>query len=190
MASKKKVIKKADKKKPVAKKKAPAKKATKAVAKKKTVTKKRVVAIKGRASKKPARTAKRTVTKRARPTKVVAVVVENDEGRKLANMIAAAALEKKATEVVVLDVRRNAPSVGYDYIVIATGDSQPQLSAMSEAVRLHGKTINRRPLIEESPEWVLMNFDDVMVHFFTPEKRQLYDLDGLWSDVPRHEVRA
>ncbi len=199
MASKKKITKKAPAKKPV--KKAPAKKsapkkATAAKTAKKTVVKKRVTAIKGRPSKKPVRLARRPVgkVKRARPVKAVAapapVPEVLDEGRKFANLIAAAVLEKKALDVVVLDVRRNAPSVGYDYIVIGTGDSQPQLTAMADVVREKTKPLGRRAHVEESPEWVLMNFDDVMVHLFTPEKRSLYDLDGLWSDVPRFEVRA
>ena len=198
MAKPKKITKKSPAKKPV--KKAPAKKSAKTAStktKKKIVVKgKKTVAIKGRASKKPARTAKRTIgTKRARITKTTRNVnlkplAENDAGRKFADSLGSAILDKKGTDVAILDVRRNAANVGYDYILLATGDSQPQLSAMEEAVRTKAKAENRKALVEESPEWVLMNFDDVVVHFFTPEKRSLYDLDGLWSDVPRFEVKA
>jgi ribosome-associated protein len=117
------------------------------------------------------------------------VVLENKEGLALAQTIAGIALDKKALQVTILDVRQRASSVGYDYVVIASGDSDRQLWAISEAVREVVKPTGRRPSsVEASPDWVLLNYDDVVAHLFTVEKRDIYDLEGLWTDAPRVEV--
>jgi len=116
-------------------------------------------------------------------------VLENKEGLALAQTIAKIALDKKALQVTILDVRQRASSVGYDYVVIASGDSDRQLWAISEAVREVVKPTGRRPSsVESSPDWVLLNYDDVVAHLFTAEKRDIYDLEGLWTDAPRVEV--
>lgn len=114
---------------------------------------------------------------------------ENKEGLALAVAAAKATLDKKAEDVVVLDVRARGASVGYDYLVLASGDNDRLLEALADAVEVAGKALSRKPTsIERSPDWVLVNFDDVIVHLFTPDKRGLYDLEGFWSDAPRLRV--
>ncbi len=178
-------VKKAVKKAPA--KKAPAKKAaaaSTAVPRKRATVGRKAAPLKS----------KRPSTKAAAPKKrVLAVsrssVPENREALALAHAIATVALDKKATDVVILDVRARGASVGYDYLVLASGDSDVQLDAIKNGVADAVGATQRKPSsVESAPDWVLVNFDDVVAHFFTPEKRQMYDLEGLWSDAERIAV--
>ncbi len=197
MAAKKKITKASAKKKPVAKKKSPAKKSSQTkkaapkkaaarsasapAARKKTLTR----AKPPLKSRRPAVRAKRPAAKKkiAAPA---AKVAENAAALTLARTIAHLALEKKALDVVVIDTRVKGSQVGYDYVVIASGDSDRQLDAIANSVddtlRAQGK---KATSIESSPDWVLVNYDDVVAHFFTPDKRGAYDLEGMWHDAPR-----
>ncbi|MCA2979419.1 MAG: ribosome silencing factor [Myxococcaceae bacterium] len=122
--------------------------------------------------------------KRAAPKRAARVV--NPEGLELARAVAAVALDKKADDVVLLDLTHKAGAVGYDYLVIATGGSDAQLEALKSGVEALLEARGRRPSsVEPSPDWVCLNLDDVVVHFFTPDKREMYDLEGLWSDAQR-----
>lgn len=193
MAAKKKTTrnKPEPKKKPVAKKAASRKPASKKAPARKPVAKKST-------AKKPARKiaprkARRAPVKRPaakkRSTGKVAARVPNPEGLELARAVADVALDKKAEDVIVLDLTHKAGAVGYDYLVIATGDSDVQLDAMKNGVEELLKARTRKPSsVEPSPDWVCLNLDDVVVHFFTPDKRQMYDLEGLWSDAQRLPV--
>ena len=113
----------------------------------------------------------------------------SEGARKLAIDIAAAALEKKAVGLEILDV---AGRVDYaDFLVLMSGRSDRQVSALAdgidEALRLRG----RRPLnIEgkESSRWILMDYGDVIVHVFLEDVRSQYDLEGLWEDARRLPV--
>jgi ribosome-associated protein len=137
-------------------------------------------------SKRPAVRAKRPAKKPGHAAAATLQVKENREGLALARAIAFAALEKKALDVVVIDTRARGPLVGYDYVVLASGESDRQLDAIAQAVEDQAALQGRKPTgVESSPDWVLCNFDDVVAHFFTPDKRGTYDLEGLWSDAPR-----
>lgn len=193
MAAKKKTTrnKPEPKKKPVAKKAASRKPASKKAPARKPVAKKST-------AKKPTRKiaprkARRAPVKRPaakkRSTGKVAARVPNPEGLELARAVANVALDKKGEDVIVLDLTHKAGAVGYDYLVIATGDSDVQLDAMKNGVEELLKARTRKPSsVEPSPDWVCLNLDDVVVHFFTPDKRQMYDLEGLWSDAQRLPV--
>lgn len=192
------------KKKPVAKK-TPAKKvAAKKAPAKKVVAKKSAAPAKKAAAKKPAgkkaparkaqRVAKRPALKRAAaPKKKVVKAAPKSkapaapEALALAREIAAVANDKKAQEVLIIDTRERASSVGYDYLVIASGDSDRQLAAIQEGVddllKPRGK---RAASVEASPDWLCVTYDDgVIAHFFTPDRREQMDLEGLWSSAPR-----
>ena len=102
-----------------------------------------------------------------------------------ARQYAEAALERKAGDVVALDVS-NLTSFT-DAFVIASGTSDRHVKAVADAVveRAHG--LGRKPLgVEgyETGEWVLIDLDDVIVHVFRGEKREHYDLERLWADAP------
>ena len=102
---------------------------------------------------------------------------------------ARAALEKKAEEVVVLDLRGVS---GYtDFLVIGSGNSDRQLEAIADNVEKELTTHGHRVIGSEGQRggrWVLLDFGDVVVHVFHAEERAHYDLEGLWADAPRIEV--
>jgi|Deesub1362B_J571_1020462.scaffolds.fasta_scaffold18717_2 ribosome-associated protein len=96
------------------------------------------------------------------------------------------ARSRRATDLVVLDLRN---LVTYtDYFVICTGRSDRQVRAIAEHLEaeLRGKKIRPRSVEGMTTgRWVLMDFDDVVVHIFQREVREFYDLEGLWADAPR-----
>jgi ribosome-associated protein len=194
MAAKKKITKTSAKKKPVAKKKSPAKKSApkKAAARTSAPASRKKTTTRAKPPLKTRRPAVRA--KRPAPKKKVAAagpkVAENAAALELARTIAHLALEKKALDVVVIDTRVKGSQVGYDYVVIASGESDRQLDAIANSVddtlRAKGK---KTTSIESSPDWVLVNYDDVVAHFFTPDKRGAYDLEGMWHDAPRVALR-
>lgn len=98
--------------------------------------------------------------------------------------LVAAALERKAEDVVALDVQ--GVSSFADTFVIATGRSDRQVRAIAEAIQQAAAAHGVKPLgIEGLAEgrWVLIDLDDVIVHVFHPEARQFYALERLWSDA-------
>lgn len=101
-----------------------------------------------------------------------------------------AAIDKKAGDVSVYDVRSLA---GYtDYIVVCSGRSDRHVQAIAEGVALALGQRGENPVGIEGVErghWALLDFVDVVVHVFYERARDFYDLDGLWSDAPRiHHV--
>lgn len=176
------------KKKPAAKGK-PAKKASAPAKKKAAPARAKAPTRKAGGRKVAPRTSKRPPVRRPPAKKKPAPArrrVANPEALELARAIAAVADDKKASDVLVLDLTHKSGAVGYDYLVLASGDSDVQLEALKTGVEVLLKSRNRRPSsVEPSPDWVCLNLDDVVVHFFTPDKRQMYDLEGLWSDADR-----
>jgi ribosome-associated protein len=109
---------------------------------------------------------------------------------KEAAMLAAKVLiEKKAEDVVVLDI--SSISVLADYFVIATGKSSIHVKALSDEVEEKllesGCRIRGKEGYEEA-RWVLIDFFDVIVHVFDEDSRDYYDLERLWSDAVRIDV--
>lgn len=100
-----------------------------------------------------------------------------------------AAGEKKARELVVLDV---ASLLGItDYFLIASGSSDRQVRTIAEAVEEKLKEDGLRPLRSEGAAdsgWILIDYGDFIVHVFTEEMRSYYDLERLWKDAPRPEL--
>ncbi len=104
-------------------------------------------------------------------------------------MIAGAALEKKAEDLLVLDVREITTLA--DYFVICSGSNSRQVKAIAEEIDFRLSREREYYLrIEGLPEcrWALMDYGDIIVHIFEPEAREFYDLDGLWGDAPRLEI--
>ena len=115
---------------------------------------------------------------------------ENPIAKALAHKVATLVLDRKAGEVVILDVRGIASYA--DYVVIASGDSDRQVSAMAEHVQARLKEDDGVAPIGsegiETGQWVLLDFGDVVTHLFFNEVRSHYDLEGLWADAPREMV--
>jgi ribosome-associated protein len=105
------------------------------------------------------------------------------QGSELAHTLVDIIIDKKGSNIILLDIREQA--VFADYFVICTGESDRQARAIIEAV-LEGVARNAAasPLgIEGEPEhgWILADFGDVVMHVFSPEKRAYYSLEELWS---------
>jgi ribosome-associated protein len=109
---------------------------------------------------------------------------------RLAEEMAALASDRKAADIVELDLRG---IIGYaDYFVVCSGNTERQTKAIHDAIyegmkREHG-VVPRR--VEGLPEarWILMDYLDVVVHVFTPELRRYYRLEQLWGEAPARAV--
>jgi ribosome-associated protein len=100
-----------------------------------------------------------------------------------------AALDKKAGDVVVLDLR-GTPAFT-DFFILCSGQSQRQVKAIADGVEDALRTVKVRPShVEgyERAEWVLMDYFTFIVHVFTPQTRTFYSLERLWGDAERIEV--
>lgn len=127
----------------------------------------------------------------ARPRKSLPPPAPSSEARELALGLAAAGLDKKAIGVEILDVTGK---VDYaDFLVVMTGRSDRHVNAIALGLEEAMKKKNRAPLSVEglsAATWVLMDFDDVIVHVFQEETRAIYDIEGLWIDAGRVPVPA
>ncbi|MDP2040139.1 MAG: ribosome silencing factor [Algoriphagus sp.] len=94
--------------------------------------------------------------------------------------------EKKASEILVMDLRKIKNSVT-DFFVICSGNSDTQLEAISESIEAEIQKVNETPARKvegkSNGEWVLMDYFDVVVHIFLKEKRNYYGLEELWGDA-------
>lgn len=100
-----------------------------------------------------------------------------------------AALDKKAGDVVVLDLRGTQAFT--DFFVLCSGQNTRQVQAIADAIEEALKAIKVRPAHIEGydrAEWVLMDFFSFIVHVFTPQTRAFYSLERLWGDAERIEV--
>jgi ribosome-associated protein len=99
------------------------------------------------------------------------------------------ALEKKARELVVLEVRE-LTSIA-DYFIICSGSSDRQVQSIAQGIEENLSEAYHSPLSVEGVNrghWVLMDFSDVIVHIFYEPVREFYDLEGLWGHAPRVEL--
>ena len=100
---------------------------------------------------------------------------------------AGAASERKALEMVALDIRKIASFA--EYFLICSGNSTRQVQAIADEVleRLREER-DARPINTEGYEaatWILLDYGDLIVHVFTEDSRQFYQLERLWRDAER-----
>ena len=111
------------------------------------------------------------------------------DSERLVRRIAAIADDKKAGELVALDV---SSLVGYtDYLVICTARNERQAKAIHDEVYHQLKRDGLLPARvegERDAEWILMDYLDAILHVFTPEMRERYRLEVLWGEAERLEV--
>jgi ribosome-associated protein len=106
--------------------------------------------------------------------------------RALAESVAALAADRKATEVVILELREISSVT--DYFVICTGRSDVHVRAIVDRIETGLAEQDERPLAREGVahgSWALLDYGDVVVHIFQPEARAFYDLERLWGQAPR-----
>lgn len=100
-----------------------------------------------------------------------------------------AATDKKATDVVVLDMRQ--ASSFTDYFLICTGGSERQVQSIADAIDEQMSRHGVESLGVEGYQdahWILMDYGDVVVHVFSQDTRDFYDLEQLWSTAPKIEI--
>ena len=108
------------------------------------------------------------------------------QSKELSQIVAQGMLEKKAEDVVVLDLR-NVKSAIADFFVIGSGTSDTQLDAVAESVEKEVKEqANERPWHREGTqqkEWILLDYVTVVAHIFLRERREFFALEELWGDA-------
>jgi ribosome-associated protein len=105
--------------------------------------------------------------------------------------VIAAALDKKAADLTVLDLRKG--SAFTDFFVICTGMNTRQVQAIADAIREALAKKGTKPSLVEGAdrgEWILVDYFDFIVHVFTPATREFYGLERLWGDAERIEIPA
>jgi ribosome-associated protein len=119
--------------------------------------------------------------------------------RTLGRALARVASDKKAEEVVLLDVRRQSPVT--EYMLIATVTSPPHLEAVEEEVRKAGRDLRCPALRRAQPpsdRWRVLDFGGILAHFMTEETRRFYNLEKLyhqarpvaWEEAPQPALKA
>ena len=101
-----------------------------------------------------------------------------------------AALEKKALNPVLLELKGKTSFT--DYFLLCSGKSDRQVQAIAQGIEEALKKKGVRPLGQEGMtegRWILMDFADVIVHIFLEHVRNFYDLEGLWIDAPRIDLQ-
>jgi ribosome-associated protein len=100
-----------------------------------------------------------------------------------------AALDKKASDVVVLDLRKTPAFT--DFFILCSGQNQRQVKAIADAIEEGLRADKVRPAHVEGydrGEWILMDFFSFIVHVFNPQTRVFYSLERLWGDAERIDV--
>ncbi len=108
------------------------------------------------------------------------------DSRKRVLLCINASLEKKAKELVILNVKE--VSAFADYFLIMSGTSDRQVRAIADAIQENLKLAGILPLGiegEAAGQWILMDYDDVIIHIFLETIRSFYDLERLWTEAPR-----
>jgi ribosome-associated protein len=106
--------------------------------------------------------------------------------KELSKIVANAMLEKKATDVVILDLRHTGQAVA-DFFVIGSGNTVNQVDAISDSIEeLTFKFASEDPWRKEgkeNKEWILLDYVNVVAHVFRKDRREFYGLENLWGDA-------
>jgi ribosome-associated protein len=111
------------------------------------------------------------------------------DSREKAILLCRLALEKKAYDLVLMEVRE-VTSIA-DYFIICSGRSDRQVQSIAQGIEEKLSEMKLFPLAVEGRtrgQWVLMDLSDVIVHIFYKPLREFYDLEGLWAHAPRVEL--
>ncbi len=128
---------------------------------------------------------KKTVIKKTTTRKKV------DAEETLALFCVEAALDKKAEDPIILDLR--GISTITDFFVIISASSEPQIKAIASSIRDRMRTEKGIPPHADDAHpgsrWIVIDFGNIIVHIFHQELRKLYDLESLWNDAKKIEVK-
>jgi ribosome-associated protein len=114
---------------------------------------------------------------------------QSQDGLELAKECAKIALDAKAEDLIILDVQGIASFT--DYFVIMNGRSTRHVQGLAEAIEGEFRSKRIKASHAEGLQegmWVLLDFDDVVIHIFYYDQRKFYNLEGLWHDARRIEL--
>ena len=117
------------------------------------------------------------------------LATEHLDGKERAILCANASLKKKAKDLVILNVKTLSSFT--DYFIICSGTSDRQVQAIASSIQEDLKALGILPLGVEGErlgKWVLMDYDDVIIHIFYEPVRDFYEIERLWFDAPRMEI--
>ncbi len=112
------------------------------------------------------------------------MAAKKDETRKRLLLCINATLQKKAKDIVVLNVKKISSFT--DYMLVCSGATDRQVQAISSAIQEYLKKAGIKPLGvegEDNAQWVLLDYDDVVISIFQENIRSFYDIENLW-DAP------
>jgi ribosome-associated protein len=119
----------------------------------------------------------------------VLLVKESIDGKERLLLCINASLKRKAKNLTILNVKE--VSSFADYFIICSGTSDRQVQSIAASIRENLKEYGIIPLGIEGEslgKWVLMDYEDVIIHVFYEPIREFYDIERLWPDAPRMEV--
>lgn len=112
--------------------------------------------------------------------------IVNHSSEDLVKSVVYGMLERKAKEIVTIDLRK-IPNAVSNFYVICHGQSNTQVEAIAESVGIEvDNQLNDRPIHVEGAdiaEWILLDYVDVVVHVFQEKRRRFYNLEDLWADA-------
>lgn len=107
----------------------------------------------------------------------------------MAKLAVAALEDHKAEDISVIDIREVSPIA--DYFIIASGNNQNQLQAMQDAAdeALYKAGIKVQQVEgNQNSTWILMDYNDIIIHIFSKEDRLFYDLERIWRDGKKIDI--
>ena len=100
-----------------------------------------------------------------------------------------AALSKLGTDLLAIDLTEQ--MVLSEIFLIVTGQNERQIDAIGDEIELKLAETGEKPVRrEKSPHWILLDYEDLVVHIQTPEIRSYYMLERLWNDCPRISIKS
>jgi ribosome-associated protein len=119
----------------------------------------------------------------------VLLVKESIDGKERLLLCINASLKRKAKNLTILNLKELSSFA--DYFIICSGTSDRQVQSIAASIRENLKEYGIVPLGIEGEsigKWVLMDYEDVIIHVFYEPIREFYDIERLWPDAPRMEV--
>ncbi len=111
--------------------------------------------------------------------------LDNNSSQSLFEEIINLAFEKKAKNLISLDMRGSSSLT--DYFIICHGNSEPQVKAIVDNIR-KGTSFKPRHLEGyENKKWVLLDYFDIIVHVFDEKEREYYSVESIWADLPKQQ---
>ncbi len=114
---------------------------------------------------------------------------KKDDTKKRVILCVNAALEKKAKNIIILNMQKVTSFA--DYSIVCSGTSDRQVQSIAQAIEENMKKSGFLPLGiegERTARWILMDYADIIVHVFYEPVRDFYDMERLWPDAPKMEI--